>query len=163
MKSKIGADSFLYSLSWVLLGIVAAIFLTPIYLPDQFCFASIDYALFVGGLAGPLAALVGFIYVYLTFLGQQRQLNEQRERLNKEEASKEFADYLNLWEGYRSKAVYTWNNQSGSKAFDSYWKNVRKAVKGDAMKDDGFNLMDSKELAKSLKHHLTTSTFNRTG
>lgn len=95
-KGQTGKKPFLYYLSLFLLGIIIAVFLTPLYIPDKFCFSSIDYAIFVGGLAGPLTALVGFIFVYLTFLGQQKQINDQRERLNREEASREFSEYLNL-------------------------------------------------------------------
>ncbi|MFC3417167.1 hypothetical protein [Algoriphagus hitonicola] len=145
----------------MLLGIIVSIFLVPLFLPESFCIASIDYAIYVGGLAGPLAALVGFIYVYLTFLGQQRQLDEQRERLDKEDASKEFAEYLNLWNEFRAEVIYTWDQNSGSKAFDSYWKNVRKAVRGDSKKDLGFDLNRPDEFRNSLRNHLTKSAFNK--
>jgi len=158
---RTGINHFLYNLSLVLLGIILAIFLTPIYYPAKFCFASIDYAIFVGGLAGPLTALVGFIFVYLTFLGQQKQINDQRERLNREEASKEFVEYLNLWNEFRSKVIYNWDGQSGSKAFDSYWKNVRKAVITDSNKDLGFDIKIPDHIKSSLIIHLTTSSFNK--
>lgn len=125
-------ESLLKSASWFLLGLILVIFLTPIFLPNQYCFASIDYVIYVGGLAGPLAVLVGFIYVYLTFLGQQRQLDEQRKRLDRDDALKEFTDYFNTWNEFRSNVKYSWNGKTGSQAFDSYWLNVRKAVRGDA-------------------------------
>jgi hypothetical protein len=159
-KIPISKEGFLKGFSWFLLGIILVIFLVPIISPDKFCFNSSEYASFVGGLAGPLASLVGFIYVYLTFLGQQRQLDEQRERLNRDEASKEFAEYLNLWNEFRSKVVYTWNKQSGSKAFDSYWSNVRGSVKSNSQ-TEGFNINDPEAFKSSLKKHLTKSTFNK--
>lgn len=159
-KKKQGNNRFLKGIAWLLLGIIVSIFLVPLFLPERFCFASIDYATFVGGLAGPLAALVGFIYVYLTFLGQQRQLDEQRERLDREEASKEFSEYLNLWNEFRRDVTYKWNNQSGSKAFDSYWLNVKKSVLNDS-KSQGFEILNSEEFKDPLKNHLTTSSFNK--
>ena len=98
--------------------------------------------------------------MYLTFIGQQRQLDEQRNRLDREEASKEFAEYLNLWNEFRSKGIYTWNKQLGPKAFDSYWKNVRKAVLEDSKKELGFDLKSTDGFRNSLRNHLTTSSFN---
>lgn len=157
----VGQEKVLKSISWILLGVIISIFLTPVYLPEHFCFASQDYAVFVGGVAGPLAALVGFIYVYLTFLGQQRQLDQQREKLNREDTSKEFAEYLNLWNEFRSKVQYSYDGKTGSNAFDSYWLNVRKAVNGDSLKDQGFDIKTPEEFLNSLKHHLTTSSFNK--
>lgn len=159
-KEEQGNNRFLKGLAWLLLGIIVSIFLVPIFLPESYCFASIDYATFVGGLAGPLAALVGFIYVYLTFLGQQRQLDEQRERLNREEASKEFSEYFNLWNEFRGEVTYKWNNQSGAKAFDSYWLNVRKSVRNDSKSQD-FDILKPEAFKASLEHHLTTSSFNK--
>lgn len=158
--NQTGIGSVLYYLSWFLLGVVVIIFLSPVLLPDKYCFASIDYAIYVGGLAGPLAALIGFIYVYLTFLGQQRQLDEQRERMDKEEAAKAFSEYLNLWNEFRATVIYTWNKQSGSKAFDSFWLNVKGSVQADS-KTEGFDIDDPKAFLPSLKRHLTTSSFNR--
>jgi hypothetical protein len=157
---KFTRETTLKGFVFVLLGIITAIFFVPVIIPDQFYFASLDYAIFVGGLAGPLASLVGFIYVYLTFLGQQEQLDEQRKRLDREEASKEFAEYLNLWNEFRSKVTYSWNKQSGSKAFDTYWANVKGSVRSDS-KTEGFNISDPKSFSSSLKRHLTTSTFNK--
>lgn len=159
MKSS-NQEKWLKSISWVLIGVILAVFLIPLFLPSRFCFPSVDYATFVGGLAGPLASLVGFIYVYLTFLGQQRQLDDQRERLDREEASKEFAEYLNLWNEFRSKVTYSWNKQSGSKAFDTYWTNVQGSVQSDS-KTEGFDMSDPKAFSSSLKKHLTTSSFNK--
>ncbi|WP_425636041.1 hypothetical protein ACPUEN_11645 [Algoriphagus yeomjeoni] len=153
-------ERILKLVSWVMLALVFVVFLVPLIWQEKFCFSLINYAMFVGGLAGPLAALVGFIYVYLTFLGQQTQLDEQRERLDREEASKEFAEYLNLWIEFRSKVKYTWNKESGAKAFDSYWKNVRKAVKGDSKKELGFDINSPKGFKESLLHHLSNSSFN---
>ena len=155
-----GQERLLKSISWVLLGIIVAVFFVPVFLPSNFCFGSIDYAIYVGGIAGPLAALVGFIYVYLTFLGQQRQLDNQRERLDRDEASKEFSEYLNLWNEFRAKVTYTWDKKSGSKAFDSYWANVKSSVKNDS-KNQEFNISDPKAFKDSLKAHLTTSSFNK--
>lgn len=133
------------------------------YFGNIFCssfFTSIEYATFVGGLAGPIAALVGFIYVYLTFLGQQRQLDEQRERLEREEASKEFSEYLNLWNEFRSKVKYSYDGKTGSSAFDSYWWWVSGSVRNDS-KSKGFDISKPAEFKGSLKHHLTTSSFNK--
>lgn len=159
-KKQKGINQFLYYLSLFLLGIIFAIFLTPIYCPEKFCFSSIDYAIFVGGLAGPLAALVGFIYVYLTFLGQQNQINDQRERLDREEASKEFSEYLNLWNEFRGKVVYSWNKQKGSKGFDSFWENVKDSVQSDS-KSQNFDINNPEGFSQSLRHHLTESAFNK--
>lgn len=153
-------ESWLKSIPWVLIGVIIIVFLVPFLLPEKFCFASPDYATYVGGLAGPLASLVGFFYVYLTFLGQQRQIDEQRKRLEREEASKEFAEYLNLWNEFRAKVTYTWDKKSGSKAFDSYWANVSKSVVNDS-KSQGFDILDPKAFKSSLKEHLMTSSFNK--
>jgi hypothetical protein len=153
-------EKWLRSISWILFGVIIVVFLVPVLNPKRFCFDFLEYAAFVGGLAGPLASLVGFIYVYLTFLGQQRQLNEQRERLDREEASKEFAEYLNLWNEFRGEVIYKWNNKSGTKAFDSYWLNVRKSVWDDS-KSQVFNILDPKAFKGSLQRHLTTSSFNK--
>jgi hypothetical protein len=67
---------------------------------------------------------------------------------------------LNLWNEFRSKVTYKWNNQSGSKAFDSYWSNVRGSVEADS-KSKGFNISDPNAFSTSLKKHLTTSSFNK--
>jgi|GEM_PF-2269809 len=75
-REKNGNYGILKGIAWFLLGIIVVNFLTPLFLITKFCFASIEYAIYVGGLAGPLAALICFIYEYLTFLGQQRQLDE---------------------------------------------------------------------------------------
>jgi hypothetical protein len=150
----------LKSISWLLIGVIVIVFFVPLLLPEKFRLASSDYATYVGGLAGPLASLVGFIYVYLTFLGQQRQLDEQRERFNMEEASKEFFEYFNLWNEFRAKATYMRNEQSGSKAFDAYWTNVKGSVQSDA-KTEGFDISDPNAFSTSLIRHLTTSSFNR--
>lgn len=160
-QNQSGTESIIKGFAWVLIGIIGAIFLAPVISPDKFCFNSIEYASFVGGLAGPLAGLVGFIYVYLTFLGQQRQLDDQRLRLDKEEASKEFAEYLNLWNEFRSKVKYVYDSKVGSNAFDSYWGNVSKAVKSDSGKDKGFDINDPVGFKDSLLHHLTSSSFNK--
>lgn len=157
---KFTRETVLKGFVLVLLGIIAAVFFVPFLLPDKFCFASLDYATFVGGLAGPLASLVGFIYVYLTFLGQQRQLDEQRERLDREEASKEFAEYLNLWNEFRSKVFYSWDKQTGSKAFDSFWGNVKGAVQSNSATEK-FDIDDPNAFFNSLKRHLTKSAFNK--
>lgn len=153
-------DSLLKSISWVLVGIIVIVFLVPFLLPARFCFASIEYATFVGGLAGPLASLVGFIYVYLTFLGQQRQLDDQKKRLDKEDAAKEFAEYLNLWNEFRSKVKYSYNGKTGSNAFDSYWSNVRGSVLSDS-KTIGFDILEPDSFNGSLKRHLKSSSFNK--
>ena len=155
-----GQEKILKSVSWILIGLVISIFLVPLYLPERFCFASFDYAVFVGGLAGPLASLVGFIYVYLTFLGQQRQLDEQRERLDRDEASKEFSEYLNLWNEFRSKVFYNWDKQTGSKAFDSFWGNVKGSVQSNSATEK-FDIDDPNAFSHSLKRHLTKSAFNK--
>lgn len=163
MENKVktsNQEKWLTSISWGLIGVILIVFLVPFLLPEKFCFASLDYAGFVGGLAGPLAALVGFIYVYLTFLGQQRQLDEQRERLDREEASKEFAEYLNLWNDFRSKVKYSYDGKIGSFAFDSYWWWVRKSVIDDS-KSQGFDISKPEEFKGRLGHHLTTSSFNK--
>jgi flagellar basal body-associated protein FliL len=114
MENENKKDAFLKGIGWILLLVILFIFLIPLCFPQKFCFNSIEYATYVGGLAGPLAAIVGFIYIYLTFLGQQRQLDEQRKRLDKEKlqkeiekASKEFAEYLTIWIEIRSKVTYT--------------------------------------------------------
>lgn len=157
-------ERLLKSVSWFLLGIIFVIFLVPLILPDSFCFASTKYATFVGGLAGPLATLIGFIYVYLTFLGQQRQLDEQRRRLDRDDALKEFTDYFNTWNEFRSNVKYSWDGKTGSRAFDSYWLNVRKAVKDDANGKNHFWDLDHKDnFVDSLIHHLQTSKFNSDG
>lgn len=107
-----------------------------------------------------MASLVGFIYVYLTFVGQQRQLDEQRERFNHEEASKEFSEYFNLWIEFRAKATYLGIKLSGTKAFDTYWINVKGSVQSDS-KTEGFDISDPNAFSSSLKRHLTTSSFNK--
>lgn len=153
-------ERLLKSISWVLLGVIIIVFLVPFLRSEKFCFASIEYATFVGGLAGPLATLVGYIYVYLTFLGQQRQLDEQRERLEREEASKEFSEYLNLWNEFRSKVKYSYDGKTGSSAFDSYWWWVSGSVRNDS-KSKGFDISKPAEFKGSLKQHLMTSSFNK--
>lgn len=157
---KFTSETVLKGFVLFLLGIIAAVFFVPFLLPEKFCFASLDYAVFVGGLAGPLASLVGFIYVYLTFLGQQKQLDEQRNRLDREEASKEFAEYLNLWNEFRSKVKYSYDGKTGSLAFDSYWWWVNRSVINDS-KSQGFDISKPEEFKGSLENHLTTSSFNK--
>src|SRR5690606_31347915 len=127
-------EKWLKSISWVLLVVILLVFLIPLFLPSRFCFPSVEYATFVGGLAGPLASLVGFIYVYQTFLGQQKQLDEQKKRLDKEEAqkqreeaAKQFSEYLTLWIEIRSKVTYT-TGDKGEAAFEKWWGNVSSAV-----------------------------------
>ncbi|MCE7057417.1 hypothetical protein LZF95_22235 [Algoriphagus sp. AGSA1] len=164
-KKKQGNNSFLKGIAWLLLGIIVSIFLVPLFLPERFCFASIDYATFVGGLAGPLAALVGFIYVYLTFLGQQRQLDEQRERLDKEDfikqsenASKQFSEYLTIWIDIRSKIQYS-TGSIGDQAFDDWWGNVKGAVQK-GLVSIGEDVNNPVALTKSLKRHFYSKGFN---
>lgn len=157
-------EGILKGLAWLLLGLIISIFLVPLYQPESFCFASVDYAIYVGGIAGPLAALVGFIYVYLTFLGQQRQLDEQKKRLDREDALKEFTDYFNTWNEFRSNVKYSWNGKTGTQAFDSYWLNVRKAVRGDANgKIHFWDLGQKDNFVESLILHLQMSKFNSGG
>lgn len=161
---KFSRETVLKGFVFVLLVIITAIFLVPFLVPDKFCFASLDYATFVGGLAGPLASLVGFIYVYLTFLGQQEQLDEQRKRLDREDAFKEFTDFFNTWNEFRSNVKYSWNGKTGTQAFDSYWLNVRKAVRGDSNgKSHFWELGKEDNFVKSLIHHLQSSKFNSDG
>lgn len=156
---------WLKSISWVLIGVIIIVFLVPFLRPDKFCFASQDYAVFVGGVAGPLAALVGFIFVYLTFLGQQRQLDEQRERLEKEEvqkqreqASKEFAEYLTIWIDIRSKIKYS-SGGTGEQAFEDWWTNVKVSVQRD-LKSSLSDMLDPKKLSESLGVHFYSKGFN---
>ncbi len=64
MENKVktsNQEKWLTSISRVLIGVILIVFFVPFLLPEKFCFSSLDYAGFVGGLAGPLAALVGFI------------------------------------------------------------------------------------------------------
>jgi uncharacterized membrane protein len=158
-------ESPLKLVSWVLIGLIAIVFLVPFLLPTRFCFASAEYATFVGGLAGPLASLVGFIYVYLTFLGQQQQLDDQKKRLDKEDASKQrenagnqFAEYLSLWIEIRSKVTYS-TFDKGDAAFKHWWANVKIAVqKGLASNGDDIN--DPIAFTKSLKRHFKSKGFN---
>lgn len=164
-KKNHGNNNFIKGIAWLLLGIIFSVFLVPILLPERFCFVSIDYALYVGGLAGPLAALVGFIYVYLTFLGQQRQLDEQRKRLDKEEtqkqreqASKEFAEYLTIWINIRSKIKYS-SGATGEKAFEDWWTNVKVSVQSD-LKSSQSVMLDPKKLSESLAGHFYSKGFN---
>ncbi|WP_339706772.1 hypothetical protein [Algoriphagus aquimarinus] len=158
-------ERLLKSVSWFLLGIIFVIFLVPLILPDSFCFASTKYATFVGGLAGPLATLIGFIYVYLTFLGQQRQLDEQRIRLVedqatklREDASKQFSEYLTIWIDIRSKIKYS-TGAIGDQAFDDWWGNVKKSVQSD-LKSSQIDLLDPKKLSESLGKHFYSKGFN---
>lgn len=162
---KFSRETVLKGFVLVLLGIIAAVFLVPIFIPDKFCFASLEYASFVGGLAGPLASLVGFIYVYLTFVGQQRQLDDQRERQDKEEAqkqreeaAKQFSEYLTLWIEIRSKVTYT-TGDKGEAAFEKWWGNVSSAVqKGIA--SIGEDLNNPVTLTNSLNRHFYSKGFN---
>lgn len=168
MENKVktsNQEKWLKSISWVLIGVILIVFLVPFLLPEKFCFASLDYAGFVGGLAGPLAALVGFIYVYLTFLGQQRQLDEQRDRLDKEEvqkqkeqASKEFAEYLTIWIEIRSKIKYS-SGGTGEQAFEDWWTNVKVSVQRD-LKSSLSDMLDPKKLSESLGVHFYSKGFN---
>ena len=164
-KIPISKEGFLKGFSWFLLGIILVIFLVPLISPDKFCFNSGEYASFVGGLAGPLASLVGFIYVYLTFLGQQRQLDEQRERLNRDEANrlrdeaaKQFAEYLSIWIAIRSNVRYS-TGAIGEQAFDDWWGNVKKAAQND-LKTSQIDLSDSNKLSESLSKHFYSKGFN---
>lgn len=164
-QDKFTRETVLKGFVSLLLGIIAAVFSVPFILPERFCFASLDYAVFVGGLAGPLASLVGFIYVYLTFLGQQRQLNEQRERLDKEEvqkqrdqASKEFAEYLTIWIEIRSNIKYS-HGATGEQAFEDWWTNVRSAVQT-GLREIEADAKDGDVLSKILKRHFYSKGFN---
>jgi hypothetical protein len=164
-KNEFGREGALKGFVLVLLGIIAAVFFVPFLLPDKFCFASLDYATFVGGLAGPLASLVGFIYVYQTFLGQQKQLDEQKKRLDEEgaqkqteAAAKQFSEYLTLWIEIRSKVTYT-TGDKGEAAFEKWWGNVSSAVqKGVA--SIGEDLNNPVPLTNSLKRHFYSKGFN---
>lgn len=164
-NERIRTNYFLYSLSIVLLVIILAIFLMPVFCPSKFSFTSTEYSTFVGGLAGPLAALVGFIYVYLTFIGQQKQINDQRERLNKEEtqkqreeAAKQFSEYLTLWIEIRSKVTYT-SGDKGEAAFEKWWGKVSSTVRIE-VNSIGEDLNNPIPLTNSLKKHLYSKGFN---
>lgn len=158
-------ENFLKGFALVLLGIIIVVFLVPLLLPEKFCFASSEYSTYVGGLAGPLASLVGFIYVYLTFLGQQRQIDEQRERLDKEEvqkqkeqASKEFAEYLTIWIEIRSKIKYS-SGGIGEQAFEDWWTNVKVSVQRD-LKSSLSDMLNPNKLSESLGKHFYSKGFN---
>lgn len=158
-------EPLLKSISWVLIVVIVIVFFVPLLLPEKFCFASSEYSTYVGGLAGPLASLVGFIYVYLTFLGQQRQIDEQRERLDKEEvqkqkeqASKEFAEYLTIWIDIRSKIKYS-SGGTGEQAFEDWWTKVKEAVQKD-LKSSLSDMLNPNKLSESLGVHFYSKGFN---
>lgn len=164
-KNEFGREGALKGFVLVLLGIIAAVFFVPFLLPDKFCFVSLDYATFVGGLAGPLASLVGFIYVYQTFLGQQMQLDDQKKRLDKEEVSKQreyaekqFAEYLSIWIEVRSKVTYS-TFDKGDAAFKHWWANVKIAVQK-GLVSNGEDINDPILFTKSLKRHFYSKGFN---
>jgi len=159
-KKRTIIDRSLIPIANVILGIILAVYFTPLIFSDTFYFNSTDYAQYVGGIAGPLAALVGFIYVYLTFLGQQRQLDEQRKRMDKEEASREFGEYLSLWYEFRSGVTYSWDKSTGSKALDSFWSNVKGSVQNDA-EVQSFDINQADSFESSLQKHLFESSFNK--
>lgn len=156
--NQIPQETFLRGFVQFLLGVIVVVFLVPFLLPTRFCFASVEYATFVGGLAGPLASLVGFIYVYLTFLGQQRQLDEQRERLNREDASKSFDLYFGVWMDFRAKVSYS-EGGVGNKAFKQWWKNVSIAV-NKGLGAIGADIREPAEISKSLVRHFHSKGFN---
>jgi|GEM_PF-3146396 len=56
-----------------------------------------EYATFVGGTAGPMAALAGFLFIYLTFQHQQDQLTEQKEQFQQQSFESTFFKLLDLY------------------------------------------------------------------
>lgn len=73
-------------------------------------FNFVSYATFVGGTAGPLAALAGFLFIFLTFRQQQKQLKQQRLQFNIQ--SFEYG-FFNMLEHHRFAQVEFVKNADG--------------------------------------------------
>src|SRR5690554_2480517 len=54
-----------------------------------------QYATFVGGTAGPMAALAGFLFIYLTFQHQQEQINRHELQFERQSFENTFFNLLN--------------------------------------------------------------------
>src|SRR5690554_3848146 len=70
------------TLAWTLAIAAGLMFLLPLgfYKICGITYNFTEYATFVGGTAGPLAALAGFLFIYLTFQHHQNQLDKLEEQ-----------------------------------------------------------------------------------
>ncbi|AWW32431.1 hypothetical protein DN752_21050 [Echinicola strongylocentroti] len=88
-------EKYLTWIAWGLAGISCFMFVMPDILWDSYTIS--EYGTFVGGTAGPLAALAGFIFIYKTLKNQQEQMflhDEQFEVENFENTFFKLIDYF---------------------------------------------------------------------
>lgn len=76
-KQKISLKDFVKFLAIIIALITLAVMLSWVSAVDGINFTWKDYAMIVGGIGGPLAALSGFFLLYLSFLNQQEQIVKQ--------------------------------------------------------------------------------------
>ena len=79
--SKRSSISFTEIFAWLLVAAAGGMFVIP-FSCSNFAMDWIDYATFVGGTAGPLAALAGFLFVYVAFIESKEQKAEQDKQFN---------------------------------------------------------------------------------
>lgn len=106
----------------ITLAIAAGLmFLLPLgfYLFYNTTYDFTEYATFVGGTAGPLAALAGFLFIYLTFQHQQGQLD----KLEEQSFEIIFFKLLDYYRGFSSDFTLDENGQKIT--LDKLRKNIR--------------------------------------
>ena len=86
-------------LAWTLAFTAVFLFIIPIiaYLFWHYEYTPNEYATFVGGTAGPIAALAGFLFVYINFQQQQEQIKKHDEQFERQSFEYTFFNLLNYY------------------------------------------------------------------
>ncbi|MFC4874377.1 hypothetical protein [Negadavirga shengliensis] len=95
-------------------------------------YSLVEYGAFVGGVAGPIAALAGFLFVYLSFEGQQQQFHQTK---TDEMFFKLFDSYLKARNDTKFKNKIAGKDIFGDYAFKYILESMRKWVKERWIKD----------------------------
>lgn len=87
-------------IAWTLAGTSGFMFIIPIlaHILYDVTYTPIEYATFVGGTAGPLSALAGFLFVYIAFQGQQIQIEKQDQQFQLQSFENTFFQLLTYHE-----------------------------------------------------------------
>src|SRR5690606_38392412 len=134
-----------------LAGAAVMMFLIPLFL---YCIIGMGfdiekYAIFVGGTAGPLAALSGFLFIYISFQGQQYQIERQELQFRVQSFESTFFNLLHLHESVRNSLLKL--NIKGTKS-------VFKAKMENYAKTGSFETNDLERLETSIPPmHLSKS------
>lgn len=102
------------NLAWTFVFTAGFLFLIPIiaHLFWGCTYSPTEYATFVGGTAGPLAALAGFLFVYINFQQQQEQIKKHDEQFQNQFFDQTFFNLLDYYresiKNYKIKYLNDW-------------------------------------------------------